>query len=696
MSATVISMDDFNAAKNQQQADQHTRRPVSVLVHSSESAAWSDQQRVTFADFEKEAMIAALGHAGRGYLKTHVTVTLSDGHTVDLRLDLAASGDLGIADHCLSTLKYAETEEGRQRLADYPEHMREAHVNTLAYFSGIDFGMDDEGYQAARMIAVLAEIAAVAEQEKAAKAESEAQEKAAEAAAAAEAARLAAGAPEYAHLVPLGEQDTGGVAAAKNVRRDLKKAFPGVKFSVKSNYSTVNVSWQDGPTRKEVDALIGKFEQGRFDGMTDGYEYNTSAFNNMYGAVQYTFTSRAHSEELRAVATRLIEQQSGEKVTGESHQQIWGEWASVLVGREAARISMKSGVWHHDGAPIEWRDEVLAEPLVEVVPAGEALVVPAAGPQDKPNFSPRRIGSTWSVTIAQGGQTHQFDGIVAASPAEACRIAWAMLTQPTPPDDDPSGEPLPVEPVVELVTSIEPGATAPTLTRAQTLGDYHGRVEHKRERLKGRACLAASQSAGRHVAVRAILSFISPGQPILVGHHSERRHRRDLKRMDQHMEKAVALANKANYLEERAASVGQGGIASDNPGALVLLQAKLARREARQQAMKEANKATRGTYKGWQLSNNSAEIRRLRQRIEQLETLHGAAPLEQVGAGWQMFEDDGRIQIHFDGKPAPELRQLCKGAGFVWSPSRCAWVRKVTARAVNEARRLARALPTTD
>lgn len=76
--------------------------------------------------------------------------------------------------------------------------------------------------------------------------------------------------------------------------------------------------------RKEVDALIGKFEQGRFDGMTDGYEYNSSAFNNMYGAVQYTFTSRDHSEELRAVATRLIEQQSGEKVTGESHQQILG------------------------------------------------------------------------------------------------------------------------------------------------------------------------------------------------------------------------------------------------------------------------------------------------------------------------------------------------------------------------------------
>jgi len=132
MSATVISMEDFNAANTQQQGTQYACRPVSVLVQRSESSAWCDTQRVTFADFEKEAMIAALGHAGRGYLKTHVTVTLSDGNTVDLRLDLAASGDLGIADHCLSTLKYAETEEGRQRLAAYPESMRDAHLNTLA------------------------------------------------------------------------------------------------------------------------------------------------------------------------------------------------------------------------------------------------------------------------------------------------------------------------------------------------------------------------------------------------------------------------------------------------------------------------------------------------------------------------------------------------------------------------------------
>ena len=110
--------------------------------------------------------------------------------------------------------------------------------------------------------------------------------------------------------------------------------------------------------------------------------------------------------------------------------------------------------------------------------------------------------------------------------------------------------------------------------------------------------------------------------------------------------------------------VGRGGIASDNPEALELLRARLAQRETKQQAMKDANKAQRGSFKTWQLSNNWAEIRRLRQRIEQVDALHRAAPIEQAGQGWHMFEDDGRIQISFDGKPAAELRQLCKGAGF--------------------------------
>jgi Domain of unknown function (DUF3560) len=47
----------------------------------------------------------------------------------------------------------------------------------------------------------------------------------------------------------------------------------------------------------------------------------------------------------------------------------------------------------------------------------------------------------------------------------------------------------------------------------------------------------ANIATRRHFAARERLELIPLGQPILVGHHSEKRHRRDLKRIDEHFAK---------------------------------------------------------------------------------------------------------------------------------------------------------------
>ena len=66
-------------------------------------------------------------------------------------------------------------------------------------------------------------------------------------------------------------------AAAKAIRAELKKAFPKTKFSVRSeSYSmgdAVRVSYNDGPTLDSVDEIIRKYQYGKFDGMSDCYEY---------------------------------------------------------------------------------------------------------------------------------------------------------------------------------------------------------------------------------------------------------------------------------------------------------------------------------------------------------------------------------------------------------------------------------------
>ncbi len=50
------------------------------------------------------------------------------------------------------------------------------------------------------------------------------------------------------------------------------------------------------------------------------------------------------------------------------------------------------------------------------------------------------------------------------------------------------------------------------------------------------------------------------------------------------------------------------------------------------------------------------------------------------GAGWTVTEDrvDNRIVITFDEKPEASVRAILKASGYRWSPTRTAWVRKLT------------------
>lgn len=65
--------------------------------------------------------------------------------------------------------------------------------------------------------------------------------------------------------------DTAEVA--KMLRPQLKRVFPGVKFSVRierySGGSSIDVRWIDGPTVEQVEQVSHAFQGARFDGMID-------------------------------------------------------------------------------------------------------------------------------------------------------------------------------------------------------------------------------------------------------------------------------------------------------------------------------------------------------------------------------------------------------------------------------------------
>lgn len=102
---------------------------------------------------------------------------------------------------------------------------------------------------------------------------------------------------EYA-ILEQGECSSGKLAA-KNIRKELKKNFKGVKFSVRNpNYGSVDVCWQDGPTCEKVDAIISKYKDGYFNSMEDIYEYSDSPFNTVFGSVKYPNSSRTYSDAI--------------------------------------------------------------------------------------------------------------------------------------------------------------------------------------------------------------------------------------------------------------------------------------------------------------------------------------------------------------------------------------------------------------
>ena len=205
------------------------------------------------------------------------------------------------------------------------------------------------------------------------------------------------------------------------------------------------------------------------------------------------------------------------------------------------------------------------------------------------------------------------------------------------------------------------------------------------------------------------------GQPILVGHHSEQRDRNYRDRTHNMFGKSFELDGKAKYWETRADSAESSrAISSDDPTALEQLQAKLEDLEHAQECMKAVNRAWRtagkptpdntdgwakvtelqdlvsatdierlrveyarlvswqsssAPFPGYSLSNNSAEMRRVRQRITELEASANAEHVEKDRGVCRYVEDPevNRVQLFFDGKPPAETRKILKQNGFRFS-----------------------------
>lgn len=246
------------------------------------------------------------------------------------------------------------------------------------------------------------------------------------------------------------------------------------------------------------------------------------------------------------------------------------------------------------------------------------------------------------------------------------------------------------------------------------MSSFEEKQAARKQRLLDRAEKARIESNARYEASRSEADMIPFGQPILVGHHSEKSDRKRRSRIFDNMGKSVQLAEKAQYLERRAERVGTGGISSDDPNAIKKLQEKVTALKANHEIMKKVNAALRKTknkseeeqilavmavsdrftreqveklrvpdvfggigFAGFTLTNSNAEIKRLEKRIKSLEATKALPEIEEEYENYIYRQDpkENRVMFIFEGKPDAEIRNILKSHAFKWSPSRGAWVR---------------------
>lgn len=194
------------------------------------------------------------------------------------------------------------------------------------------------------------------------------------------------------------------------------------------------------------------------------------------------------------------------------------------------------------------------------------------------------------------------------------------------------------------------------------------RLEARAERRRDWAASREAKSEAAHERARSIMDTIPLGQPILVGHHSERRHRRDLERIESNAHAFVEHARMAEEHESKAAGIEAqlaGAIYSDDVDAVERLEARIVELEAERDRWKRYNASCkRGTpdetelderqretvetirrHVPYQLGRNgeigytnlSANIRRNRERLEQIKRDMAARESGDRGRGRAML-----------------------------------------------------------
>lgn len=231
------------------------------------------------------------------------------------------------------------------------------------------------------------------------------------------------------------------------------------------------------------------------------------------------------------------------------------------------------------------------------------------------------------------------------------------------------------------------------------------RQEARAERYREYAENAAKRATAAFNASNDAVANIPLGQPILVGHHSEKAHRRALERSNGAMMRSVHESEKAAYYRQKAEAVeNNDNIYLGDDDAIERLEEKIAELTAKQERMKTTNKIVRSkkteedkiaelielgfshsgaknvvahgsSFPSYMLTNNNARINAAKKQLEKAKILAGKEDREYEAGDITIEEcySGNRVRIYFPGRPDDDMRTQLKRNGFRWAPSMGCW-----------------------
>lgn len=231
------------------------------------------------------------------------------------------------------------------------------------------------------------------------------------------------------------------------------------------------------------------------------------------------------------------------------------------------------------------------------------------------------------------------------------------------------------------------------------------RLEAKAARRREWAASRERHAAGKLAQAHQMADVIPFGQPILVGHHSEKRDRAYRGRIEGAYRAGFESQKMAEHHDQKAAGIEtqlERSIFSDDPDAAEALGARIVELTAERDRIKAFNAAVRksgkvtaealllitaderadllvtarvasyqlskgGGFPAYKLSNLGAEIRRNRERMKEVHLrATRTARAEEASDGCHVGGTERWAVVTFAEKPERAVLDALKGAGFRW------------------------------